>query len=147
HARGLSSQEACMSLEPRVASLLVVALLASSARASDPPFVTGIGDLPGGIRRSGAFDVSADGSVVCGFGTADTSLACRWTPGVGLEALGDLPGGGTESIANGISADGLTIVGSASSASGSEAFAWTAAGGMMGLGDLPGGNFLSSATA
>jgi probable HAF family extracellular repeat protein len=136
-----------MSRLHRVVPHIAVALLAASARASDPPFFTGIGDLPGGIRRSGAYDVSADGSVVCGFGTADTGLACRWTLSLGLEALGDLPGGGAESGANAISADGLTIVGFASSANGEEAFAWTAAGGMVGLGDLPGGSYLSSATA
>ncbi|MCL5281834.1 MAG: hypothetical protein M1376_18205 [Planctomycetes bacterium] len=55
-----------------------------------------------------------------------------------FQGLGDLPGGYFDSYAAGISADGSVVVGSSSSAAGSEAFRWTQAGGMVGLGDLPG---------
>jgi cysteine-rich repeat protein/probable HAF family extracellular repeat protein len=61
--------------------------------------------------------------------------------------LGDLGGTFPYSFARGVSADGSVIVGTSSSASGSEAFRWTAAGGMEGLGDLEGGLFSSGAWA
>jgi probable HAF family extracellular repeat protein len=64
-----------------------------------------------------------------------------------MTGLGDLPGGAGISRANGISADGSVIVGTGTSASGTEAFRWTAATGMVGLGDLPGSSFRSDATA
>ncbi len=57
-----------------------------------------------------------------------------------------MPGGTFSSSASAISADGSTVVGSGTSASGSEAFMWTKSGGMVGLGDLPGGEFKSGAT-
>src|SRR5262245_23843786 len=60
--------------------------------------------------------------------------------------LGDLPEGRFSSRASGISADGSVIVGTATSAHGTEAFRWTAESGMLGLGDLPGGEFMSEAT-
>ena len=102
----------------------------------------GLGDLPGGSFGSGALGVSADGSVVIGYGNSASGYeAFRWTAGGGMVGLGDLPGGIFSSVANGVSADGLVVVGYSSSAySGSssrEAFRWTAGGGMVGLGDLP----------
>ena len=57
-----------------------------------------------------------------------------------LTPLGDLPGGVFNSGANAVSGDGSVVVGTGSSASGSQAFRWTAGGGMVGLGFLPGGN-------
>ena len=62
-----------------------------------------------------------------------------------MVGLGHLPGD-TNSTATGVSADGSVIVGTSSSASGSQAFRWTAGSGMVGLGYLPGGTN-SSATA
>ena len=64
-----------------------------------------------------------------------------------FQGLGDLPGGSTFSNANGVSLDGSVVVGSSTSASGSEAFRWTSGDGMVGLGDLPGGSFFSVANA
>src|SRR5262245_44578803 len=107
------------------AGLTAIVLFAGAARASDPPWFTGVGDFPGGDRHSAAHGVSGDGSVVCGYGTAETDVAAfRWTKAHGLQALGDLPGGTAESLAYGVSADGTTIVGQSSSANGIEAFAW-----------------------
>ncbi|HVZ93039.1 MAG TPA: hypothetical protein VG797_00870 [Phycisphaerales bacterium] len=59
--------------------------------------------------------------------------------GASLQLLGDLPGGIFYSTANAISADGTTVVGSATSADGTEAFRWRAGTGMVSLGDLPDG--------
>jgi probable HAF family extracellular repeat protein len=106
--------------------------------------MAGLGDLPGGDSRSGATDVSADGSVVVGGGSSASGReAFRWAGGA-MEGLGDLPGGDFYSAARGVSADGSVVVGEGSSASGSEAFRW-AGGAMEGLGELPGGNFYSTA--
>ncbi len=62
-----------------------------------------------------------------------------------FQGLGDLTGGAFNSKASAVSANGLVVVGSASSASGTEAFRWSLADGMVALGDLPGGSFLSEA--
>jgi len=114
----------------------------------------GLGDLPGGEAGSYAFGVSADGSVVVGYGhTAAGIEAFRWTSGGGMVGLGDLPGGLVYSYATGVSADGSVVAGPSMSANGTvtpsligtETFRWTADGGMVGLGDLPGGIFDSSA--
>ena len=90
--------------------------------------------------------VSADGSVVVGYGSsASGETAFRWTSGGGMVGLGDLPGGIFQSDAHSVSADGSVVVGNSTSASGFEAFRWTSGGGMVGLGDLPGGIFSSTA--
>jgi probable HAF family extracellular repeat protein len=110
--------------------------------------MVGLGDLPGGEKHSGARGISADGSIIVGFGaSASGDEAMRWTESGGMVGLGDLPGGAFESRALGISADGSVIVGWGQSGSGEEAFRWTSATGMVGLGDLPGGAFTSTAQA
>ena len=59
-----------------------------------------LGDLPGGQTSSMPEDISADGSVVVGYGTAgDDTHAFRWTEADGLIDLGDLPGGESYSAA------------------------------------------------
>jgi probable HAF family extracellular repeat protein len=102
--------------------------------------INGLGDFAGGMSASEARAVSADGSVVVGYGTsAAGNEAFRWTTS-GMLSLGDLPGGSTASIAHGVSADGSIIVGQGQNNSFfNEAFRWTEAGGMTGLGFLPGG--------
>lgn len=58
--------------------------------------MVGLGDFPGGEFGSQAYGVSADGSVVVGFGApAAPSFfeAFRWTSAGGMVGLGDLPGG------------------------------------------------------
>lgn len=66
--------------------------------------------------------------------------------GFSFTPLGDLMGSTFSSSAHAVSADGSVIVGSGTSASGTEAFKWTSAGGMIGLGNLTGGTFDSSAS-
>jgi probable HAF family extracellular repeat protein len=89
--------------------------------------MVGLGDLPGGVLRSEALDVSADGSVVVGSAFTlrpDGSTreeAFFWTEATGMVALRDaLIAMGVTTLddsilfnATGVSADGLTIVGTA----------------------------------
>jgi probable HAF family extracellular repeat protein len=87
-----------------------------------------------GGDESGAFGVSADGSVVVGVAenAAGQTRAFRWTAADGMQDLGTL--GGSESEAWGVSADGSVVVGWAENAAGiPRAFRWTAAGGMEDL--------------
>jgi len=56
--------------------------------------MVGLGDLPGGSFSSYADGVSANGSVVVGYGnSANGNEAFRWTQGTGMVGLGDLSGG------------------------------------------------------
>lgn len=122
----------------------LVLWLAGSAAAQ--PAFQGLGDLAGGPSNSSADGVSADGSVVVGYGsTAAGSQAMRWTSAGGMVGLGTLGGFG-ESGAFGVSADGSVVVGYSDSASGPQAFRWTGAG-MIGLADISGGVFGSAAGA
>lgn len=103
----------------------------------------GLGDLPGGRFSSVARGVSADGSVVVGFGVSESgNEAFRWTEETGMVGLGDLPGGEFLSEASDVSADGTIVVGWSKSRDpaieGNEAFRWTQETGMVGLGRLPG---------
>lgn len=116
----------------------------------------GLGHLAGGLaRRSDAYGVSADGSVIVGESTSTgaptLAEAFRWTSTDGLQPLGFLPGGIGYSRAQGVSANGETVAGWSYSGSGTgllptEAFRWTSAAGIQGLGDLRGGVFNSYAS-
>jgi uncharacterized membrane protein len=107
-----------------------------------------MGDLPGGIFYSNAFDITPDGSVIVGKGNSFGGWeAFRWTAETGPVGLGYLPGGGLFSSAAGVSADGSVIVGASRSPLGQEAFRWTADLGMQPLGFLPGGQGVSGAAA
>ena len=75
-----------------------------------------LGDFPAGFDFSAAYAVSADGSVVVGFGTISFQAAwvtdqraCRWVDGV-IEAYPELPFG-TFSQANAVTPDGRTAAG------------------------------------
>jgi probable HAF family extracellular repeat protein len=104
---------------------------------------SGLGDLPGGSYASVALDISADGSVVVGFGNSDSGVeAFRWENGT-MTGLGVLSGGPFASSAYAVSADGRVVVGRSNSGY-VEAFRWEN-GTMVGLGDLPGGNMFSAA--
>ena len=91
---------------------------------------TVLGDLPGGIERSFANGISADGTTIVGFGTSAAGReAALWRDGP-IVPLGGLPGGG-DSNALAVSGDGSVIVGSVEVAVGdSEPFYWTEAGGI-----------------
>lgn len=127
--------------------MIASAFLAPSARAA-ASFVP-LGDLPGGLSYSYAWDVSSDGSTVVGQSVgAEGEEAFLWTHGGGMVGLGDLAGGTFDSWAVGVSGDGSAIIGeshSALSEPNTEAFRWTVRDAMVGLGDLPGGGFGSRA--
>lgn len=116
-----------------VSAIAVILLAASPANAAS---FQGLGDLSGGDFESIASDVSADGSVVVGYGTsASGKEAFRWEDDI-MAGLGDLSGGSFESSASSVSADGSVVVGRGTPASdGMEAFRWED-GIMMGLGNL-----------
>jgi probable HAF family extracellular repeat protein len=89
----------------------------------DEGLFEGLGDSLGGV----AYDVSADGSVIVGYGNANNQNgAFRWTETGGMVHIG--PG-----TAYGVSSDGSVIVGSSAGA-----FRWTAETGMVTLPSLPG---------
>ena len=123
-------------------------ILCGGAAVQAGPSFTGLGDLPGAGFFSRAFGVSADGSVVVGFGRTNSGLtAFRWTSDSGIVGLGNLPEpfGQASRIAYGVSADGSVVVGYGDSLSGQEALRWTSAGAIVGLGHLPGRFFFSQA--
>jgi probable HAF family extracellular repeat protein len=115
--------------------------------------MVGLGSLSGPTRGAVSVGegISADGTMVAGYGGAPSQEAFRWTESTGMIGLGDLPGGKFFSFARAISADGNAIIGFSGSDDGSggvgvaESFRWTEATGMVGLGDLPGGAYLSYA--
>ena len=134
------------------ATMIVSALLLTSAGVAPAAQFMGLGDLPGGGFWSRAHDVSIDGSVVVGnsdSGSQFNSEAFRWTAETGMVGLGHLPGKDDFSRANAVSADGSVVVGE--SRIGTiregqwEGFRWTVDGGMVGLGDLPGRFYYSPA--
>ncbi len=92
----------------------------------------GYGTFGGGW--SGAYAVSADGSVVVGAATDsdDIYYPFRWTEETGMQRLGSL--GGRLAAANAVSADGQIVVGSATDPAGVQhAIRWTVAGGLENL--------------
>jgi len=104
-----------------------------------------LGDLSGGDTASRAHGVSADGTVIVGYGSGidNHPQAVRWTNQSGMVTLGR-PFGVLQSQANAVSADGLVVVGyndygpSSGTITRTEAFRWTEREGMTSLGDLPG---------
>ncbi len=98
--------------------------------------VTSLGDLPGGDDDSTAYGVSADGSVIVGYGCSDAGQeAVMWDNGV-LTSLGVLTGYET-SVAYDVSADGTVVVGGATNSRTTSQMgeAWRWEGGVMtGLG-------------
>ena len=99
--------------------------------------IVGLGDLAGGSFDSSATDVSADGSVIVGYGNSvNGSEAFRWTQETGMVGLGTVPSGGSVGYSLNISADSTVIVGYDHNANRTEAFRWTQETGIVGLGTL-----------
>jgi probable HAF family extracellular repeat protein len=101
----------------------------------------GLGDFPGGNFESLASAVSADGSIVVGYGTtASGKQAFRWMESSGMVSLGNLADSSFKyNWANRISADGNIIVGSGDPGSGwnsYKGFQWTKENGMVTIGGL-----------
>lgn len=98
--------------------------------------MVGLGDLPGGAFDSRATAVSADGSVVVGWGHSGAGReAFRWTESDGIVGLGFLKT--TYSKAYAVSADGSVVVGEGIAANARHRpFIWTADRGMRNLQDI-----------
>lgn len=128
------------------AAVCALAVASSQGLAQN---MTGLGDFPGGYFRSDATGVSADGSVIIGWGLKHSfpPEACRWTKAGGMESLGHLPLAKFTSQPNAVSADGSVIVGQSESQFHGEAFRWTQDGGTENLGLMPGWILFSAATA
>ena len=121
--------------------------------------VQDLGDLPGGLNRSQANAVSADGSVVVGESHTDSGWeAFRWSERDGMVGLGGLPGAPPFSGATAVSSDGGLVIGVAAVSTKETApFLWDAGHGMRplqevlatdyGLADALKGWTLRSATA
>jgi len=100
-------------------------------------------DIPGGDFASQVLGISADGSVLVGWGASPAGYeAARWVNG-NVIAMGDLAGGFHNSAAAQVTADGGIIVGTGYSAAGAEVFRWSSTTGMVGLGEIPGGEYYS----
>jgi len=98
-----------------------------------------LGDIPGGELASQALAISADGSVLVGWGASPAGYeAARWVNG-NVVAMGDLPGGAHHSSSALVSADGGIVVGTGYSAAGAEVFRWSTGSGMVSLGEIAGG--------
>jgi probable HAF family extracellular repeat protein len=100
--------------------------------------MVGLGDLPGGVLRSEAYGVSADGAVVVGSSSAHETdyEAFRWTAEGGMVGLGDLTGGYFGSEARAVSGDGAVVVGYGTTSQGPEAFVWDAQRGMRSVREM-----------
>ncbi len=116
----------------------------SSANIQTASFL-GIGDLPGGIFDSRAYDISPDGSVVVGRSVDTTAtasfVAIMWTELGGIVPLGDGGMSVTRSQARAVSNNGEVIVGQfyPESSSRPVAFRWTSSTGMVALVDTAAG--------
>jgi len=118
-------------------------IFALDVQAAPAASFQGLGFFSGDDHESLAQDVSADGSVVVGYGvTGSGQQAFRWTQSSGLVSLGNLPDGSfKQSWASDVSADGAVVVGYGDPGSGWNSyrgFHWTQEGGMVDMGSLGG---------
>ena len=131
----------------RFNALLSACVLSLIATAGWSQSITWLGVV---ANDSYAQGVSADGSVVVGWGSYTTYYngdyytyrnAFRWTASGGMQNLGTM--GGNQSEAYGVSANGAVVVGRAQNANQQwRAFRWSASSGrMLDLGTLPSGNY------
>ncbi len=122
---------------------VAILLTAFHAHAEEPAI--DLGTLPGGSNAY-AYGISADGTIVVGYGTSLSGTRAFKHTANGMVDLGTLPGG-SRSNAHAVSADGSTVVGNSDTANGDHAFKHTA-NGMVDLGTLPGGrNSLAQAVS
>ena len=128
------------------AIIITLALLVAASSGLAQSF-QGLGDYSGGTDFSLAMAISADGSTVVGYSSAEIGdRAFRWTAETGMVDLGELPGGSPRTQAYDVSADGSVIVGPSWAADGSyrNGFRWTlsdpatGSGGMQALLDQSG---------
>jgi probable HAF family extracellular repeat protein len=126
----------------KVAAIVAVMSFSAGQAALAASF-TRLGSLPGGLFDSHARSVSADGSVVVGYGLGVKGYeAFRWTEDDGMVGLGHLPGGTFgHSYAFGVSANSSVIIGTSSVGNSYEAFRWTKDDGMVGLGNFARSNY------
>lgn len=89
--------------------------------------------LPEGSSSASAVDISADGSVVAGYGSGLVIEAVLWR-GEEITRLGFVDTSNRYSVSLGMSSDGKVVVGYAGSDFGLEAFRWDERTGMVGLG-------------
>ncbi len=93
------------------------------------------------IGESHAYDVTADGSTVCGYSTDSTGtiLGFLWKASTGMTSIGDLLGGTVESRAYGMSRNGAYVTGRSDAGTNLafRAFRWNP-GKMLNLGVLVG---------
>jgi len=99
--------------------------------------IVGLGFLPTSYDPwSGAYDVSADGSVAIGTSSSDELglEAFRWTPETGMIGLGTVPGSSAGTQGAAVSADGSVVVGAVRACQVTAVpFRWTEAEGMQRL--------------
>jgi len=123
-----------------VLTLLTLIVLAAPPTVSSQSSFQGVGDLPGGVFQSHAWDVSGDGTIVVGrsVSTDNHTLAFRWVDTLGIMALDPtIEDTGIHAFneASAISFDGTTIVGSTLlGGNGRQPMSWTASGGLKGRG-------------
>ena len=102
----------------------------------DPDGITGLGYIRNDdyiMNWSKASGISADGSVIVGFGNGGgMAEAWRWTKSGGIQGLGGLGRSAYNGHAFDVSTDGSIIVGDESD----QAFIWTEDTGMTGLGKI-----------
>ena len=95
-------------------ALCVVIAIGEPIQGSSVSFQA-LGDLPGGLSFSVAWDISGDGSVVVGYSNASGAQtgkrAFRWTSSVGMTALPVIPDRDLDYAATAVSSDGAMIVG------------------------------------
>jgi len=125
-------------------NLLPVCVLVIAGATTAQPGIVAIGDLPGSVPVSGAYGVSADGSVVTGIsygsgGGIFGGTMIRWTREGGLEALPRVPDS-SDNIGGTFSPSAEFIAG----AHGSTGLVWSRDLGTVSVGSLPGGRDTSS---
>ncbi len=97
----------------------------------------GLGDFAGGTVNSRAYDISASGNAIVGYGESESGMeAALWLDGGGIQNLGVTEGGHRMEIANATSQDGAIIVGHGRIEEDWTAMIWTNGSGLRLLADL-----------